>query len=143
MTPVLRSANDLTALIIDDQSTMRSIVRGLLKKIGITNVEEADNGNNGIKLILEKETPPDFVLCDLYMEKGGGLDFLNHMRREEKLKNLHIPVILLTGEQDPLFLEVSRQVGAVGVLHKPCSIADIAEVVGKAVGFDLHVPHVI
>ena len=61
----------LRALIVDDQRTMRSIVRTLLSQIGITDVVEAADGTEAIEIIeMPGETVPDFVICDLHMKDG-------------------------------------------------------------------------
>jgi two-component system chemotaxis response regulator CheY len=131
------SASDLKAFIIDDQKTMRSIVRGLLHQLGITDVTEAENGKSAFEMLKRAAAPPDFILCDLYMENGDGLEFINSLRRDETTKLQHIPVILLTGEHDKLLLEVSQQIGAVVVLYKPCGIKELASAISKVVGFNL------
>ncbi len=129
--------SSLKALIIDDQHTMRTIIMSLLRKLDIADVIEAENGERAIELLLKQNPKPDFIICDLHMDKGGGIDFINAMRRKDELKSLQIPVILLTGENDPLLLDVGRQVGAAAILKKPCALPDLAKTIGSVVGFDL------
>ncbi len=131
------SATSLKALVIDDQHSMRSILLALLRKLNITQVKEAENGERAVEMLLKDSEKPDFILCDLYMDKGGGIDFINQIRRQDALKNLNIPVILLTGESDPMILNVGRQVGAAAILKKPCSLNELAKTIGGVVGFDL------
>lgn len=130
-------ASNLTTLIIDDQRCMRSVVRTLLRSIGIVKVEEADGVTKAVDLLNKMRVYPDFILCDLHMADGGGIDFINKMRRDEFLKTLHIPVIVLTGESDPMMLDVSRQVGAAAILSKPCSAEELGRTIASIVGFSL------
>ncbi len=127
----------LQALVIDDQKTMRSVVRGLLRNVGITNVHEAESGQKALEMLNNPrlKVQPDFILCDLHMEKGGGIDFINHLRREKSPKLAQIPVVVLTGDDDPMMLDVAIQVGAADIVNKPCSAQDLAKSISKAVGF--------
>jgi len=137
----MQSSNQkLSALIIDDQEMMRSIVRTALKRLNINQVMEASGGNAAIELLRKAKHMPDFIFCDLYMENGGGTEFINAMRRDDFLKKLNIPVLMLTGEDDPMLLDVCRQVGAVTVLKKPCSVPQIAAAISKIVGYNVTVP---
>lgn len=132
------SANSkLVAMVIDDQPMMRSIIRSAMKQLGIPQVLEAGSGNQAIELLRTTKTVPDFIFCDLYMNDGGGTEFINTMRRDEQLKKMSVPILMLTGEEDEMMLDVCRQVGAVTVLHKPCSLPQIATALSKIVGFDV------
>jgi two-component system, chemotaxis family, chemotaxis protein CheY len=133
----MSNASNLVAMVIDDQPMMCSIVRGAMKQLGINQTLEANSGNAALDLLRTTKTPPDFIFCDLYMENGGGTEFINTMRRDEKLKTLGIPILMLTGEQDEMMLDVCRQVGAVTILHKPCALPQIAAAISKIVGFDV------
>lgn len=137
---MLHSNQKLIALVIDDQEEWRSIVRAALKRLDINQVMEASGGNAALELLRKTEQKPDFIFCDLYMENGGGTEFINAMRRDDFLKKLNIPVLMLTGEHNPLLIEVCHQVGAVTVLHKPCSLAQIAAAISTIVGYNVTVP---
>lgn len=132
------SANSkLIAMVIDDQPMMRSIIRSAMKQLGIDQTLEASSGNQALELLRNTKTPPDFIFCDLYMNDGGGTEFINTMRRDEQLKKLAVPILMLTGEEDEMMLDVCRQVGAVTVLHKPCSLPQIAAALSRILGFDV------
>lgn len=132
------SANSkLVAMVIDDQPMMRSIIRSAMKQLGISQTLEAASGNQALELLRNTKTVPDFIFCDLYMNDGGGTEFINTMRRDEQLKKMSVPILMLTGEEDEMMLDVCRQVGAVTVLHKPCSLPQIAAALSKIVGFDV------
>ena len=125
-------AGEIRALIIDDQSTMRSIVRQLLSQIGIHDIREAQNGEEALEIINQpNEEDPDIIICDLHMDKMDGLEFCNLVRRD---KEHDIPIIILTGDSDALLHEVSKQVGAVAVLTKPVSAPELLVHIRTALG---------
>jgi CheY-like chemotaxis protein len=127
----------LRALIVDDQRSMRLILRGLLKQCGVEQVLEAANGARALEALEQlcrANQSPDFIICDLHMETMDGMELLNRIRRGKEKIDAHIPFLLLTGEQDPLMLEVVEQVGATTILPKPISAVDLASSIARAVG---------
>ena len=131
-------ATSIRVLVIDDQRTMRQIVRRLLGQIGVQDVEDAENGEAALEMLhrpLAKE--PDLIICDLHMEKMDGMDFCNKLRLDKNEMLRAIPVIILTGEQDTFVHDVTRQVGAAMVLVKPISAGDLKTQIEAAVGFTI------
>ena len=117
---------------------MRNIVRRLLQQVDITNVSEADDGDVALEMLMKHGAKqPDVIICDLYMESMDGMEFCNKLRRYEREKSEATPVLVLTGEKDPLVHEVAEQVGAVTVLTKPIDSVHLAEAISKAVGFEI------
>jgi CheY-like chemotaxis protein len=128
--------SEIRALIVDDQRTMRKIVRGLLGQAGIKDVVEAEDGAVALRFLEAQQADlPDIVICDLHMEKVDGMDFCNRIRRHKRPEIAGIPVLILTGDADTMLHEVSRQVGAAKVLTKPISAPDLAREIHEAVGF--------
>ncbi len=126
----------LHVLIIDDQKTMRSIVRGLLHKIGIKDIAEAEDGEEALDHLQDRHARfPDVIICDLHMDKMDGLQFCNFIRRNEKLRNSGVPILMLTGDRDKFLHEVSRQVGAMSVLTKPITAEELKNKITEAVGY--------
>ncbi len=131
-------ATSIRVLVIDDQRTMRQIVRRLLGQIGVQDVEDAENGEAALEMLhrpLAKE--PDLIICDLHMEIMDGMDFCNKLRLDKNEVLRAIPVIILTGEQDTFVHDVTRQVGAATVLVKPISADDLKAQIEAAVGFTI------
>ena len=125
----------LHVLIIDDQKTMRSIIMGMLRTIGITTVATAPSGEEALEYLLQGARFPDLIICDLHMEKMDGIQFCNAVRRNEDLKNKGVPILILTGDRDPLLHEVSMQVGALTVLTKPITAEELKAQIEEAVGY--------
>ncbi len=78
---------------------------------------------------------PDVILCDLHMKTMDGMEFCNTMRRDKSIPRPEIPIIILTGDQDPLMHEVTRQIGAATVLVKPVSAEELLSKIEAAVGY--------
>lgn len=126
----------IRVLVIDDQRSMRSIVRRLLSQVGITDVEEAENGEQALALLRQPNfTDPDVIICDLHMDHVDGLEFCNQVRRDESIRNRAIPILVLTGDLDTMIRDVSIQVGATAVLAKPISAIDLLKEIHDAIGF--------
>ncbi len=128
----------IRVLVVDDQRSMRSIVRRLLSQVGISDVEEAGNGEQALALLRNPSfADPDVIICDLHMDTMDGLEFCNQVRRDEGIRNRAIPILVLTGDQDTLIHEVSRQVGATAVLEKPISADELVKQIHTAIGFSV------
>ena len=120
---------DLKFLIVDDFSTMRRIVRGLLKEMGCNNAEEAEDG--AVALAALKAQKFDFVVCDINMPNMIGFDFLKAVRADESLK--HIPVLMVTAEARKEDIVLAAQIGASGYIVKPFTKATLEEKVQKII----------
>lgn len=125
----------LQVLIVDDETAMRGIVRSLLNTIGIRSITEASNGAEALAHLKANLVPCDLIMCDLYMDKMDGMQFCNMIRKDEALRNRRIPIIIMTSENNPLVLDVVRQVGAGEVLIKPIAPIDLKSTIEKLVGF--------
>lgn len=136
----------IRVLIVDDQLTMRRIIRRSLRKIGITDVYPAENGAAALEWLSFPSNPqPDVIICDLHMDTMDGLEFAHAVRRGNSGGNSGpdktIPILLLTGESDRMLLDVAQQVGVTNVLHKPISPQGLGEAIGHALGYQLDDPN--
>ena len=118
---------DMKFLIVDDFSTMRRIVRGLLKEIGYNNADEAEDG--AVALNLLKGAKYDFVVSDINMPNMNGFELLANIKKEESLK--HIPVLMVTAEARKEDIVRAAQEGAAGYIVKPFTKATLEEKVQK------------
>jgi len=119
--------NDMKFLIVDDFSTMRRIVRGLLKEIGYNNVEEAEDGVIALNML--KNNKFDFVVSDINMPNMSGFDLLAAIKKEDSLK--HLPVLMVTAEARKEDIVRAAQDGAAGYIVKPFTKATLEEKVAK------------
>ncbi|HMW23728.1 MAG TPA: response regulator, partial [Burkholderiaceae bacterium] len=90
----MTASTDLKFLVVDDFSTMRRIVRGLLKEMGCNNVEEAEDG--AVALNMLKSGRFDFVVSDINMPNMTGFELLKAIKADEGLR--HLPVLMVTAE---------------------------------------------
>ena len=118
---------DLRFLIVDDFSTMRRIVRGLLKEMGCNNADEAEDG--AVALNMLKNSKFDFVVSDINMPNMNGFDLLKAVKADESLR--HIPVLMVTAEARKEDIVMAAQSGAAGYIVKPFTKATLEEKVQK------------
>jgi two-component system chemotaxis response regulator CheY len=123
----MSNPTELKFLIVDDFSTMRRIVRGLLKEMGCNNADEAEDG--AVALNMLKANRYDFVVSDINMPNMNGFDLLKAMKAEESLK--HIPVLMVTAEARKEDIVLAAQTGAAGYIVKPFTKATLEEKVQK------------
>ena len=114
-------------LVVDDFSTMRRIVRNLLKELGFANVDEAEDGAVALQKL--KSRPYDFVVTDWNMPNMDGLTRLQSIRRTPELK--HLPVLMITAEAKKENIIAAAQAGASGYVVKPFTAATLAEKLDK------------
>ena len=124
----MSSPTDLKFLIVDDFSTMRRIVRGLLKDMGYENVDEAEDGVAALAKL--KSQPYDFVICDIGMPIMSGIDLLKAVRIDAALR--HLPMLMITAEARKEDIVLAVQNGAAGYLVKPFTKEALEERVKKA-----------
>ena len=118
---------DLKFLIVDDFSTMRRIVRNLLKEAGHANADEAEDGVAALQKL--KNGGFDFVVSDINMPNMNGFELLAAIRADAGLKNL--PVLMITAEARKEDIVLAAQNGASGYIVKPFTKATLEEKVGK------------
>src|SRR5487761_2264108 len=114
-------------LVVDDFSTMRRIVRNLLKELGFANVQEAEDGVDALNKL--RSEPFDFVVSDWNMPNMTGIDLLRAIRADESLK--HLPVLMVTAEAKKENIIVAAQAGASGYVVKPFTAATLDEKLNK------------
>ena len=114
-------------LVVDDFSTMRRIVRNLLKELGFTNVDEAEDGQVALQKL--NSLPFDFVVTDWNMPNMDGLTLLQNIRANPSLK--HLPVLMITAEAKKENIIAAAQAGASGYIVKPFTSGTLAEKLEK------------
>ena len=118
---------DIKFLIVDDFSTMRRIIRNLLKELGYTNVDEAEDGVMGLNKL--KNGNFDFVISDWNMPNMDGLDMLKAIRADAATAT--IPVLMVTAEAKKENIIAAAQAGANGYVVKPFTAVTLDEKLTK------------
>ncbi|MBL8475577.1 MAG: chemotaxis response regulator CheY [Methyloversatilis sp.] len=114
-------------LVVDDFSTMRRIVRNLLKELGFTNVDEAEDGVIALQKL--KSADFDFVVTDWNMPNMTGIELLRAIRADAALKGL--PVLMITAEAKKENIIEAAQAGASGYIVKPFTAGTLGEKLTK------------
>ncbi|MDE2093217.1 MAG: chemotaxis response regulator CheY [Burkholderiales bacterium] len=123
----MSNPTDLKFLIVDDFSTMRRIVRGLLKEMGCGNADEAEDGVVALKMLRAQKF--DFVVSDINMPNMSGFELLKAIKSDDTLK--HLPVLMVTAEARKEDIVLAAQSGAAGYIVKPFSKATLEDKVNK------------
>jgi two-component system, chemotaxis family, chemotaxis protein CheY len=114
-------------LVVDDFPTMRRIVRNLLKELGYSNVDEAEDGMAGLARL--RSGTYEFVISDWNMPNMDGLAMLKEIRADASLT--HLPVLMVTAESKKENIIAAAQAGASGYVVKPFTAATLDEKLNK------------
>ncbi len=114
-------------LVVDDFSTMRRIVRNLLRDLGFTNIEEADDGNSALPMLQNGNF--DFLITDWNMPGMSGMELLKAVRADERLKSL--PILMVTAEAKRDQIVAAAQAGVNGYVVKPFTAAVLKDKIEK------------
>ncbi|MCL5050861.1 chemotaxis response regulator CheY [Aliidiomarina maris] len=114
-------------LIVDDFSTMRRIIKNLLRDLGFSNIEEADDGTTALPMLQSGDF--DFVVTDWNMPGMQGIDLLRAIRADDELKD--IPVLMVTAEAKREQIIEAAQAGVNGYIVKPFTAATLKEKLDK------------
>jgi two-component system chemotaxis response regulator CheY len=112
---------NMKVLVVDDFSTMRRIVKNLLRDLGFTNISEADDGSTALPMLQGGDF--DFVVTDWNMPGMQGIDLLKAIRADASLS--HIPVLLITAEAKKEQIVMAAQAGVNGYIVKPFTAATL------------------
>ena len=118
---------DMKILIVDDFSTMRRIIKNLLRDLGFTNTVEADDGLTALPILSAGGI--DFLVTDWNMPGMQGIDLLRHVRADAKLSTM--PVLMVTAEQKRELIIEAAQAGVNGYIIKPFTAATLKEKIDK------------
>jgi two-component system chemotaxis response regulator CheY len=124
-------AASIHVLVVDDQQTIRSLVRTGLQQLGFTQVSDAADGEAGLRAMLGP-TPPKLIISDFNMPKLDGLGFLRAVRAHEPIKSTAF--IMLTGRADTDLVKRAAQFGANNYLVKPFTIITLKEKIEAVFG---------
>lgn len=114
-------------LVVDDFSTMRRIIKNLLRDLGFTNTAEADDGTTALPMLQSGDF--DFLVTDWNMPGMQGIDLLKAVRADAKLANM--PVLMVTAEQKKEQIVEAAQAGVNGYIVKPFTAQTLKEKLEK------------
>jgi len=118
---------NIKILVVDDFSTMRRIIKNLLRDLGFNNTSEADDGMTALPML--QSGTFDMVVTDWNMPGMPGIDLLRAIRADAKLT--HIPVLMVTAEQKKENIIEAAQAGVNGYIVKPFTAATLKEKLDK------------
>ena len=118
---------DMKILIVDDFSTMRRIIKNLLRDLGFNNTSEADDGQSALPILQSGSF--DFLVTDWNMPGMTGIDLLKAVRADAKLSKL--PVLMVTAEQKRDQIIEAAQAGVNGYIVKPFTAITLKEKIDK------------
>ncbi len=118
---------NMKILVVDDFSTMRRIIKNLLRELGYNNVVEADDGNTALPIL--QKGGIQFLITDWNMPGMTGLELLKHVRADPNLKDL--PTLMVTAEAKREQIMEAAQAGVNGYIVKPFTAATLREKIDK------------
>lgn len=114
-----------TALIVDDSSVTRSIIRAAIEDIEELDITEAFSGFDALKVL--PRSPIDIVLVDINMPDINGLELLNFIKTNDRYNS--IPVIIISTESSEEDIKKGMSLGANGYVTKPFDPDDLCAIV--------------
>jgi len=114
---------NMKILVVDDFSTMRRIIKNILREIGYNNVDEADDGSTALEKL--KSAKFDFVVTDWNMPNMPGIELLKAIRQDEALKDT--PVLMVTAEAAKENVVTAVAAGVNNYIVKPFTAAALKE----------------
>lgn len=109
---------NMPVMIVDDYSTMRRIIRGMLNQLGFKNCDEAADGASALAKL--EERPCALVISDWNMQPMTGLELLQHIRANAKFGQ--VPFIMVTAESKPENVITARNAGVSNYIVKPFNV---------------------
>lgn len=113
--------DDLKVLIIDDEPFMRKLLIRLLIDIGVSEIQEASDGADGLNQLARNPEKPNLIICDLEMPGINGFEFVRKLRAAKMPEFSNLPVLIVTGNAGSDSVEDAVNAGIHGYLVKPIS----------------------
>jgi len=124
------AASAINAIIVDDQLTMRALIRSTLQQMGVTNVRDAGDGEEALARLAER--PANLIISDYNMPKMDGLGLLRAVRANPNTQKAAF--IMLTGRADKELVQRAAQFGANNYLVKPFTLMSLKEKIEQVFG---------
>jgi two-component system chemotaxis response regulator CheY len=124
------NSKKIRILVVDDFSTMRKIIKNILKQLGFENIVEADDGATGWEVLNREKI--DFIISDWNMPKMPGIDFLRKVRASEEFRDL--PFLMVTAEAQQSNIIEAVQAKVSNYIVKPFTADSLAQKIEKIFG---------
>jgi two-component system, chemotaxis family, chemotaxis protein CheY len=121
---------NMSFLIVDDQSAMRSLIKGCLRQLEYNSFHEAENVSMALDVMAKSKI--DFVILDWNMPNTPGIELLRTIRSSNRWKELPVLMVTSEAEQDKIIEAIKAKVS--GYLIKPVKTVVLAEKINKAIG---------
>lgn len=118
---------ELTALVVDDFSTMRRIVKNILRDMEFKNILEAEDGTAAVNVLSTQKV--DLIVSDWNMPKMSGLELLKHVRATEGIKDTPFLMVTAEAQKENILEAVKAKVS--NYIVKPFTAATFAEKLAK------------
>ncbi len=118
----------LKFLVVDDYESMRIMVGDHLRQLGVENITFAVSGNEAYQVLKSKAGKPDqinFILTDLIMENGTGIELVRSVRADATMKSL--PILMITSKAEISYILEAAKAGVSSYIVKPWKIEDLAK----------------
>jgi two-component system chemotaxis response regulator CheY len=111
------SLSDLRVLLVDDNGSVRTLTRQMLRRMSVTSIREAEDGNTALEIFRATPMSFDLVICDWNMPTLSGMDVCKQVRAERP----ELPFLLVTGRSDADSVSVAKEIGVSAYITKPFS----------------------
>lgn len=118
----------MNILLVDNSTTIRALLAGLLKSIGHTSVIHAGDGRQALDKMANGDI--DIVFLDIHMPVCDGFEVLEAMRDDPQLTN--IPVIVISSDTDPRQIDRAMELGALNYIKKPFRADGLKHAISQA-----------
>jgi two-component system, chemotaxis family, chemotaxis protein CheY len=124
------SASAIRVMIVDDQPSMRALVRRSLLDCGFTNIRDEADGRKALAAL--RSAPAHLILSDYNMPEYSGLDFLKDVRTDDRLGKTAF--IMLTGSSDREVVQKAAALGVNNYIVKPFNTAALKQKIERVFG---------
>ncbi len=124
------AASSISVLVVDDQMTIRALVRNGLQQLGFREISEAPDGEEALRILVQR--PAQLIISDYNMPKLDGLGLLRAVRSHPPIKSTAF--IMLTGRADSELVKRAAQFGVNNYLVKPFTVAVLRQKIEQVFG---------
>jgi two-component system chemotaxis response regulator CheY len=124
------AASSISVLVVDDQMTIRALVRNGLQQLGFREISEAPDGEEALRTLVQR--PVNLIISDYNMPKLDGLGLLRAVRSHPPIKSTAF--IMLTGRADSELVKRAAQFGVNNYLVKPFTVAVLRQKIEQVFG---------